>query len=98
MSKNACPTASSLGFLSFDIDFLVAAYPGGIRFGQVYAEGGHLFFKTHPFEISQRKYSDFSHLLDNISQNISQNTGAAAEDVSKTKMVVKEYTISSKVS
>ncbi len=82
--------------MSFDIDFVIAAYPGGIRFGKVFGKAGHLLFEAPPFEIPQRKYGSFYSLLDNISQNMSKPS--TTEQVSGPKITVKDYTIYSKVS
>ncbi len=91
----------ALSFLSFDINLLIAAYPGGIRFGKVYPSEGQLFFESHPFEVPQRKFDTFCDLLDTISKRIS-NTARESDNTtanfSETKIIVNKFTIVAKVS
>ncbi len=82
-------------FLSFDIDLVVAAYPGGIRFGKVLCRNSELLFHPNPFHVPQRKFDVFLNILNKISKCLGGNNDD--ENLNSPSFTYKSYTISTEV-
>ncbi len=83
-------------YLAFDIDYIVAAFPGGIRFGKVICRNSGLVFDSHHFNVPQRKFDVFLKILESISQTLG-GIQQGKENSRISSFVCNSYTISSKV-
>ncbi len=98
-TKFLSPTKNAIFFLSFDMDYILAAYPGGVRFGKVEAKDGEIVFEVEPFQIPERKFHDFYQLLDNISKKLSVlGKDASEENESQQSIMLDDFKIATKVS